>query len=114
MVMFIQVIGILFGVFMLYTTFLHLKKEEFTLKECAVWSFIWVLFIFVSLIPTVLDNFISGVLHFSRRLDFFITVSIIFMMGVLYYMYGIVRANQHSVEKIVRHISLQETKKRKK
>jgi len=111
MILGVQIIAIIFGIFMLYVTFLHLKRKEFTSKESGAWFIIWISFTFISIFPTILDIFIKEVLQLSRRLDFFIIVSIIFMLGVLFYMYGIVRSTQKSVEKVVRECSITDAKK---
>ncbi len=41
----IQIAGILFALFMLYITFLHRKRDEFTVNEAGFWTLMWVCFI---------------------------------------------------------------------
>ena len=66
----IQIIGILFGFFMMYYTFLHYKRKEFTVKEYGFWLILWAVFLIVTLFPGLLDPILKS-LSISRTLDFF-------------------------------------------
>jgi len=114
MVLTVQLIGIIFGILMMYLTFLHLKRNEFTSKESLAWFGIWVVFILVSLLPTTLDFLVQDVLKLSRRLDFFIITGFMFILGIVYYMYGIIRETQKKVEQVVRNDALANPNKPKK
>lgn len=106
----IQIIGILFGLFMLYLTFIHLRKKEFTVKESIFWIGAWLVFLFLAIFPTGLDFLIKNWLSFSRRLDFFIVLGFMFLIGVVFYMYGLVRKTQNKMAKLVRKIALEKKK----
>jgi len=106
MVLGVQIVGMLFGVFLLYLTFLHRKKKEFTAREYVFWSFIWIVLIGVSLMPTALDFFVKRLLQIDRRLDFFIITGFLFLTAVIFYTYGIVRRNQQKIEDIVRQVAI--------
>ena len=41
----IQILGVLFGFFMMYYTFLQHKRKEFTIKEYISWFTLWVIFV---------------------------------------------------------------------
>lgn len=102
MVLGVQIVGVLFGVFLLYLTFLHRKKGEFSTREYAFWSLVWIVLIGVSIMPTALDFFVTRLLNIDRRLDFFIITGFLFLTGVVFHTYGIVRKNQQRIEDIVR------------
>ncbi len=106
MVLGIQILGILFGLFMIYITFLSGKRREFTTKEGGFWIVVWVLFVLVALFPNSLDFFIKGVLKLQRPLDFFIITGFMFMIGSIFYTYTIVRKNQKKLEEIVRKMAM--------
>ena len=101
----IQIIGILFGFFMMYYTFLHYKRKEFTIKEYSFWLLLWALFIIVTLFPGVLDPLLRS-LSIARALDFFIIIGFLFLIGAIFYTYSIVRKNQKKLEEIVRNIAM--------
>jgi hypothetical protein len=113
MILGVQILGILFGAFLLYLTFVHSKKKEFTTKEYIFWSLVWVCLIAVSVFPNSLDFLIGGLLDINRRLDFFIIVGFLFLTGVVFHTYSIVRKNQQKVEEIVRKIAIEKAEKKK-
>ena len=105
MILGVQLIGILFALFMLYLTFLHRKRKEFTLKESVFWSLAWLCFFGITLFPTFLDR-ITKALDFSRTMDLFIVLGFIFILGVTFYNYTLLRRTQNKVEEIVRAVAL--------
>lgn len=104
MVLGIQILGTFFGLFMMYYTFLHLKRKEITMKEFSFWLFLWITFIYVSLFPNALD-FIVKKLALSRTMDFFIISGFMVLILVFFYTYMLVRVNQRKLEYIVRKIA---------
>ena len=106
----IQVLGVLFGLFMLYFTFLYGKRKEFTNKESVFWILVWVIFIFISIVPTSLDFLVRDLIGLSRPLDFFIIIGFMFLIGSTFYTYTIVRKNQNRIEEIVRKIAIERRK----
>ncbi len=111
MVLGIQILGILFGLFMIYITFISGKRREFTTKEGGFWIFVWVIFIFIALFPNSLDFIVRGVLKLQRPLDFFIIAGFMFMIGSIFYTYTIVRKNQKKLEEIVRNMAYRKKEK---
>ena len=101
----IQILGVLFGFFMIYYTFLQYKRKEFTIKEYSFWFVFWGIFVIVTLFPQLLVP-VLNTLNISRTLDFFIIAGFLFLTFVVFYTYTIVRKNQRKVEEIVRNIAL--------
>ena len=106
----IQILGILFGLFMIYYTFLHYKREELTIKEYSFWIFLWVLFILVAAYPAVLNPIVSS-LKVLRKMDFLTILGFMFLTGSMFYIYTIVRNNQKRLEEIVRNMAMKKSKK---
>jgi len=102
----IQILGLLFGIFMMYYTFLHHKRKELTVKEYLFWIILWVLFVIVALFPVILDPIVKS-LNLARTMDFFIIVGFMFLIGSLFYIYLLVRGNQKRLEEIVRKIAIE-------
>ena len=101
----IQILGLLFGLFMMYYTFLQYKRREFTIKEYGFWFVFWAAFVVITLFPQILDPLLST-LNIARALDFFIIAGFLFMIFVLFYTYTIVRKNQKKLEEVVRSIAM--------
>ncbi len=101
----IQILGLLFGFFMIYYTFLHYKRKEFTIKEYSFWFVFWSAFIIITLFPRILNPVLTK-LNISRTLDFFIITGFLFMIFVVVYTYIIVRKNQKKIEDVVRKMAL--------
>ena len=100
----IQILGSLFGLFMIYYTFLHYKRKEITKKEYSFWLGLWILFIIVAILPQILDPIVKT-LSLVRTMDFFII-----LIGSFFYTYIIVRKNQNKLEEIVRKIAIERKK----
>jgi len=115
MVLGIQILGGAFALFMLYLTFLHQKRKEYTVREYAFWTVFWIAFGAVSLFPNWLDP-ITTVLKLTRTLDLFIILGFMFVIGVVVYVYDISRRTQRKVDDVVRKIALEKayTDKREK
>ncbi len=110
MVLGVQIIGVLFALFMLYLTFLHKKRKEFRTAEYVLWVIFWLAFMFISLFPTSL-NFIVVTLHISRTLDLLVIGGFLFVILVSFYTYSITRKTQNKVEELVRKIAVNKAKK---
>ncbi len=104
MILGVQILGVLFSLFMMYYTFLHYKKKEFTVKESGFWFLVWIAFLIVALFPQLLDPILST-LKIARTLDFLIIVGFMFIIATIIYIYSIVRINQKMIDSIVRKVA---------
>ena len=109
MVLGIQIVGLLFGLFMIYYSFINYKRKEFTVKEFSFWLFVWILFIIVALFPYILDPIVKFG-GFFRALDVLIVSGFIFLIAAIFYIYTIVRKSQNKLEKLVREIAMKKNK----
>jgi len=107
MILGIQMLGVLFALFMIYLTYLHSKRKEFTMKEWSVWSLMWIIFIFIALYPNALDFVVKGLFALKRPLDFYIISGFMFLTGMIFHIYTIVRNNQKKIESIVRKTAME-------
>ena len=109
MVLGIQIAGILFGLFMVYYSFLNYKRKEFSIREFSYWLVLWIFFIVIALFPYILDP-IAKSLNFARTFDLLIIVGFICLTLAVFYVYTITRKSQKQVEKIVREIAIRKGK----
>jgi hypothetical protein len=102
----IQILGILFGLFMIYLTYIYQKRRELSAKEGLFWSALWVAFVLISVVPSALNFLVKDVLSMSRPLDFLIIVGFMFLIGVTFYNYRSLKRSERRLEEIVRKIAI--------
>lgn len=105
MVLGIQVFGLLFGLFMLYLSFLNHKRKEFTVNEWAFWTLLSAAFMVISLFPQVLEPVVET-LNLGRTLDLFIILGFMFLIAAVFYTYMVTRKTQRRMEELVRKLAL--------
>jgi hypothetical protein len=105
----IQFIGLIFAIVMLYLTFLHFKRNEFTLNEFLFWLCLLVVFVVITMIPKILNPLIET-LNIARTMDFYIIAGFMFLIFSNYYTYSLVRINQKKIEKVVREVAIKRAK----
>lgn len=108
----IQLLGIIFGVGMMYFTFVRWKRKEISNSEILLWFTGWVTMVVVAIRPSSLD-FISGSLHFYRRLDFFVVLGFFVLLGLGFFNYTTVKKLERKVEVYVRKEAMDEGEKNK-
>jgi len=107
----IQIVGILFVLFMLYITFLHRKKKVFTIKESVLWVLLWIVFLLITIFPTSLNFFVKDVLQMQRPLDFYIILGFMFLIGALFHTYTQLRKYQKKLDELVSKIAIDNAEK---
>ena len=109
MVLGIQIAGLLFGAFMIYYSFLHYKRKEFTAKESLFWLGLWFIFSIIAIFPSILDPLLKPI-GFLRALDLLTIVGFLFLIATNFYTYALVRKIQRKLETIVRDIAFKKNK----
>jgi len=104
MIIGIQIVGVLFGLFMIYLTFLHQKRKEFTAKEYFFWIGSWIVFIIVAIYPKILTPFVEG-LHLQRIMDLLTILGFLFVIGLLFNNYTNLKKTNKKIEEIVRKVA---------
>jgi len=106
----IQFLGIVFGVSMMYFTFVRYKRQELKGTELIIWFAGWIGLIIVAIIPSVLD-FIIDPLNFYRRLDFFVVVGFFALLGLGFYNYSCTKRMERKLEIFVRREAIKRQQK---
>ncbi len=101
----IQLLGIIFGISMLYFTFVKYKRREVNNIEFWMWIAGWMLLILVAIAPYTLDPIIAP-LNFYRRLDFFVVIGFFVLLALGFYNYSALKRLEHKVEVLVRKQAL--------
>lgn len=101
----IQIVGILFALFMIYYSFLNYKKKEFKKIEFGCWMALWIGLIILTSWPHSVDFFVEKIFSMQRPLDFFIVSGFLFVIAISFYNFNLARKNNRRLEKIVQEIA---------
>ncbi len=113
MVLWIQIVGALFGMFFIYLAFLNFKRKEFTVNEWAIWTLVAAAFVVVTLVPNVLDPFVRT-LNIARKFDFMVILGFMFLTAASFYTYRTSMKNQKKLEEVVRKVAIESAERKKK
>ena len=83
---FLQLLSLLFGLFMLYWSFFIYKKRIIYLSELVFWVIVWSVFIVIALFPSS-TNLILQTLHITRTMDLVMIIAFMILWGVTYQNY---------------------------
>ena len=92
MVLGVQIIGVAFSLIVIYLSFLYYKKRDLNAFELVIWLILWFGFLFLVLFPHVVDNIIKD-LNIVRAFDLFTVSAIVILLGLVFYLYILVRRN---------------------
>jgi len=108
----IQIIALVFALFMMYLIFVHYKKRDLTFAENVFWQIIWLGFILLTLFPHVLDPLL-GAFKIIRVLDLAMLVAfmILTILGFSNYI-GQKKINR-KIEKIVKELAIKKIDEKK-
>ena len=111
MILGIQILGVLFGLTMIYYSFLKMKKKEFSNSEFLFWLFSWIALVILVVFPHSFDFLVKGVLQMNRTLDFLIIAGFMFLIGMSFYTYTVVNKLERRWEKLVREVAFERKKR---
>src|SRR5687767_8807444 len=106
----IQIIAILFSIFMVYIAFLHFKQKNITNFEFMFWFGVWSIFIYFTLFPRVLDPILAK-LFISRAMDLLMLLAFMILTFMGFQNHIGVKHLQKKVESLVRKEALRNVKK---
>jgi len=109
----IQLLGILFGIVMIYFSYLYFKRGNYSKKSFILWTGTWSAVIIIFAIPQVIYSIMS-LLAIRRTADFFTATAIIFLTSIVFYLYTIVKKTEKKMEDLVRSVAIENVSKSKK
>ena len=101
----LQIIGMLFGLIMIYFTFLYFRRQEYDKRGFIIWFLIWIGFIIMAAFPQSVYGIMEA-LEIKRTVDFFVIGGFLVFSVIIFHLYVITKKNQKQVEKLVRKIAL--------
>jgi len=88
----IQIVAILFALWMTYFTFLHFRRKEFGKVEAVLWQVLWIGLIVVVIFPHSV-NFILKTFSISRTFDL-----IVILFGITFRNYVILKRTERKID----------------
>jgi hypothetical protein len=101
----IQIVAILFALWMTYFTYLHFRRNEFGKVEAILWQILWLGLVVVVIFPHSV-KFILNTFSISRTFDLIVIIGIVTLFGVTFRNYVIVKRTERKVEDLVRNDAL--------
>lgn len=108
----VQIIAVLFAIFMLYVAFLHWKRKELNGVEIFFWTFLWLGFIVLTLFPGLLQS-ITKKLFFARIMDLLVISAFMILAFIGFQNYVANRKMEKKIEDLVRKEALRKIVKKK-
>ena len=103
----IQILGVLFGLAMLYVTYDYCKRKGLKLKDIAGWVVLWCVFILVILFPAAL-LFVTEKLNLTRAIDLMMIASFVVVIYLIFDLYSRIKKNERNVGKMVEAMALRD------
>ena len=108
----VQIIAILFAIFMIYVAFLNWKRKDINGKEIFFWSALWLGFIVVTLFPDILQN-ITEKLFFTRVMDLLMVAAFMILAFIGFQNHVSNRRMERKIEELIRKEAVKNAKKKK-
>lgn len=102
----VQLILLFFAFFMLYITFTHWKKRQVGNSTMFVWLFIWLVFIFFTLVPKTLEPLLNE-LFFVRVMDIGMIGAFMVLTYISYENNVKIKQMEAMIEKLVRKLAVE-------
>lgn len=106
MILGVQIIGILFGMSMLYLTFLYYKRGDYVTRDFLIWALAWVFFLVMTAYPKLIYSVMDSI-NIERTADFFVLGGFMFFSIVIFHLYTITKRNEAKLETLVRKIAIE-------
>lgn len=103
----IQIVAILFALWMMYFTHLHYRRHEFSRVESILWQVLWVGLVVVVVFPRSV-RFILATFSISRTFDLVVIVGIVILFSVTFRNYVLLKRMEHKIEELVSHEALKQ------
>ena len=111
MLLWLQFIGLAFGIGMIYLTVLFYRKKDFNRTDLLMWIGVWLFFMFMTLYPSLLYGLMER-LRITRIFDFINISLFAFFSFVIFYLYNVNRKNTKKLEEIVRRLAFDREEKK--
>lgn len=101
----IQILAIIFALWMTYFTFLHYRRKEFNRFDAMLWQVLWLGLITVVIFPRSV-TFLLRTFSITRTFDLVVIVGIMVMVGLTFRNYVIIKRLERRIEEDIRNEAL--------
>jgi hypothetical protein len=105
----LQVLGIAYVLIMIYLSFLYYKRNNYSIQSFIFWCVVWCFGGLLLLMPESISA-LTQRLTFSRVIDFYLVVGLMFFSIVCFLNFATVKRTEAKVEELVRKVALQRKK----
>lgn len=106
----IQIIASVFGLMMMYLSFLHYKRKEFNRYQFVIWELLWIGFVIVTLLPDRF-NHVTERLGIARAFDLFSIIAFVLILFLTFHNYLLITKLEKRLEDRVRSSALDQIPK---
>lgn len=103
----IQILAILFVLWMTYFSYLHYRRREFSVIEFIFWMVVWIGLTVVVFFPHSVDYFLVK-FSITSAFDLVVIVGIVVLFGITFRNYVLLRRTERKVELLVRELASKE------
>lgn len=103
----LQLVAIIFALWMLYFSYLHYRRHEFTRLEFFLWEILWLGLVVVVVLPHSVQ-FLLKAFSITRTFDLVVVVAIVILFGVTFRNYVLQKRQAKKLEELIRHLALKE------
>ncbi len=96
----LSIIGIALGIF-------RYRNESFSNSVFALWTFVWIIIIIVTLFPAITTHF-AKLFGIGRGLDSVYIVSILFLFYIVFKLYNKIEQQKKRINELVSQLTLKE------
>ena len=109
MLLMIQILGVIFGIGMLYLTYVYLRRKEFSIRDTIFWIIVWLGFI-ILIIFSGSANILLESLHIHRAMDLFVMIGFAVMSIIIFHLYVSYKRMNKKLEQLIRKIAMSDDK----
>ncbi|MDP3888615.1 MAG: DUF2304 domain-containing protein [bacterium] len=109
----VQILALLFAVFMVYVAFLHWKRKDINSLEVIFWSLLWLVFIVVTLFPKILQS-ATQLLFIARVMDLVMLTAFMILAFLGFQNHVANRKMEKRIEEFIRKEALGQLEKKDK
>ena len=107
-----EVIGLIFTAIMIYFTYLEFQRKKLTKLGLIFWDLIWIIGISLILFHSSVNK-ILPTLNLVRALDLYMILAFMFLFGIIFYLFLLIKKAESRVEQLTRAIALKPIKEMK-
>lgn len=106
----LQIVSVLFGLFMMYTVRIHHRKQHIDSMEYGIWMGLWGVFIFLAIFPQTVNGVVQT-LNIARVFDLLVIIALMIVVFLTFLNRIEQKRMDKKLEQLVRKKAIDDTKK---